>query len=360
VRRSVTWVAAASVLVAALATGLAVALTRDGSAQKLNRAAAARAGGAIEGVPSTVTAFAPVVRLHPRERFFPTSPDEFLEHSKLVFFHAAGAPEVVADSPEATRLGDGSYRSGGFTTGELTRPYHNRPDRAHLGASEGFALDLADSSRCHGAAEGVGCVFDQAPVYYEYKPRRYVTYWLFYAYSAPMGFNGAPSFRFGHEGDWERVVVLLDDRDHSLGVAYYQHEGPPQIVAWSTASVPGAGPRRPVVFAALGTHASYPGPGSADVTLGDLRLGNNSIGPSATFQESRAAGTKWETWRDLRDVRAAWFGYGGAWGNRGRFPFTTGPLGPSRWKDPAPCTRRILPPCTAAPSPNTQIPFAPA
>ena len=64
--------------------------------------------------------------------------------------------------------------------------------------------------------------------------------------------------------------------------------------------------------------ASYPGPGTKDVTLGDLRLGNEGIGPSATFQESRAAGAEWDTWFDLRDVRAAWFGYGGAWGNRGR------------------------------------------
>lgn len=359
-RRNALRVALAAVVIAGLAAGLALALTREGSPEKLDRAAAAGAGGAVEEVPRAVAAYAPLVRLHPRERFFPTSPHDFLEHSRLVFFRAAGAPELVADAPDAARLGGGSYRSAGFTTGELTRPYHNRPDRAQLGAAEGFALDLVDSSRCHGGAGGVGCAFAQAPVYYQYTPRRYITYWLFYAYSAPMGFNGTPSFRFGHEGDWERVVVLLDGREQPLDVAYYQHEGPPQIVPWSTVSAPVAGSRRPVVFAALGTHASYPGPGSKDVTLGDLRLGSQNIGPSATFQESRAAGAEWETWLDLRDVRAAWFGYGGAWGNRGRFPFTTGPLGPSRWKDPAPCTRRILPPCTAVAASNAQIPFAPA
>ena len=241
--------------------GLAVALTREGSPDKLDRAAAARAGGAIEEVPKTVAAYAPLVRLHPRERFFPTSPDDFLEHSKLVFFRAAGAPELVADAPDAAQLGGGSYRSAGFTTGELTRPYHRRPDRARLGANEGFALDLADSSRCHGGAGGVGCAFAQVPVYYQYTPRRYVTYWLFYAYSAPMGFSGAPTFRFGHEGDWERVVVLLDDRERPLEVAYYQHEGPPQIVPWNGASAPVGGPRRPIVFAALGTHGVLPRPG---------------------------------------------------------------------------------------------------
>lgn len=358
-RRRVSRFGLAAVVAAALAGGLAFALTRSESGAQSNRAAAARAGGAIEEVPRTVAAYAPLVRLHPRERFFPTSPDDFLEHSRLVFFRTAGAPQLVADAPDATLLGDGSYRSAGFTTGELTRPYHRRPDRARLGANEGFVLDLADSSRCQGQ-EGVGCAFAQAPVYYQYTPRRYITYWLFYAYSAPMGLNGAPSFRFGHEGDWERIVVLLDERERPLEVAYYQHEGPPQIVPWNSASAPAAGPRRPLVFAALGTHASYPGPGSKDVTLGDLRLGRESTGPSATFQESRAAGAEWATWLDLRDVRTAWFGYGGAWGNRGRFPFTTGPLGPSKWKDPAPCTRRILPPCTAAAASNAQIPFAPA
>lgn len=341
-----------------LAAGLALALLRGGSDGGLDRVDPARAVLVADEVPKVVVAYAPVVRLHPQERFFPTSPDEFLANAKLVFFRPAGG-ELVAEELDAARLGGGGYRTAGFTTSQLTRPYHSRTDRARLPADQGFALDLVDSSRCAEGVEAIGCAFEQAPVYYDYAPGRYVTYWLFYAYSAPAGFRGF-SFKFGHEGDWERVVVLLDVRERPLAVAYYQHEGPPQIVPWGSASIEVAGSRRPVVYAARGTHASYPAAGEKDVMLGDLRLPSSATGPRATFSETRAPGTEWSTWLDLREVKAAWFGYGGAWGNRGRFPFTTGPLGPSRWKDPAPCTRRIAPPCTPTASPNARVPFAPA
>jgi hypothetical protein len=149
--------------------------------------------------------------------------------------------------------------------------------------------------------------------------------------------------------------VLLDERDRPLAVAYYQHEAPPQLVTWRGASAVVAGRRRPVVYSALGTHASYPSSGAETVTIGYLSRPNSSTRPQATFVETRAQGSEWRTWLDLRDVRQPWFGYGGGWGNRGRFPFTTGPLGPSPWKAPAPCTRRIGQPCTELPKAGAQV-----
>jgi hypothetical protein len=343
-----------------MAAGVAVALSRVGSSSRaLERATAARLAFVGGDVPAAVEAYAPLVRFHPDERFFPTSPDEFLSHSELVFFRA-GARDLVVEAPDAPPLGRGGYRSAGFTTHDLTAPYHNREPGNDLGSDEGFALDLDDSSRCGGGVDAIGCTFGEAPVYYQYVPRRYVTYWFFYAYSAPVGFSGKPSYRFGHEGDWERVAVLLDDDELPTAAAYYQHNVPPHVVPWSAASADAAGSRRLIIYAALGTHASYPHTGTKNVQLGYVGVPSSRAMPSATFRDSRAAGAEWRTWLDLRGVDAAWFGFGGAWGNRGRFPFTTGPLGPSRWKAPAPCTARIGPPCTVMTAPNARLPFVSA
>ena len=58
--------------------------------------------------------------------------------------------------------------------------------------------------------------------------------------------------KLGHEGDWERVVVLLSPSLQPRAVRYHQHEGS-QLVPW--ASVPFE-QDHPVAFAAAGTHAS--------------------------------------------------------------------------------------------------------
>jgi hypothetical protein len=48
-------------------------------------------------------------------------------------------------------------------------------------------------------------------------------------------------------------------------------------------------------------------------------------------------GPRWRTWLRMIDVqRVSWFGYGGAWGEVGLSAETTGPLGPSRYKNAAP------------------------
>lgn len=345
----------AAILVAGLAAGLALALTggSDDSASEPN----ARSG--LQRVATLAAKYAPIVRLHPDERFFPVSAEEFLAHSSLVFFRKGQAAERVADAPDAVLLGNGGYRSGTFPTNALTRPFTERLAGVDLDPHDGFVLDLADESHC-GRSEAIGCTFAPAPVYYQYSPGRYLTYWFFYPYSAPPGFNGKPSFRFGHEGDWERVAILLDEQDRPQAVSYFQHEGPPALVTWQSASALVGGSRRPVVYGALGTHASYAQAGAKTVTLGYLHGANTPSRPQATFVERRADGFEWESWHDLRDVESEWFGYGGAWGNRGRFPFTTGPLGPSKWKAPAPCTPRIGEPCFSMTEPQAARPFAAA
>ncbi len=303
----------AAVLAAGLAAGLALALTGTDAQPR----SAANANAGLRKAASLAQEYAPLVLLHPQERFFPISADEFLSHSRLVFFRAGQVPDLVAEGPDASLLGTGGYRVDGFRTDQLTGPFVTRPAGVTLDPHDGFVLDLDDASHCGGFA-AVGCAFGPAPVYFQYGPGRYLTYWFCYAYSAPAGFDGKPTLRFGHEGDWERVAILLDEQDRPTSVAYFQHDGPPEVVTWQSASALVDGRRRPVVYEALGTHASYPKPGAQKITLGYLRGADAAARPRATFTERRAEGFEWKSWLDLRDVGAAWFGYGGTWGNRGR------------------------------------------
>ena len=73
-----------------------------------------------------------------------------------------------------------------------------------------------------------------AAVFYEYAPKRYVAYWFFSGYSAPALALGLrrPKLRprFGHEGDWERIVVCLDRNEQPGPVGYWQHKGGPHML----------------------------------------------------------------------------------------------------------------------------------
>jgi hypothetical protein len=123
-----------------------------------------------------------------------------------------------------------------------------------------------------------------------------------------------------HEGDWERITLYLDESDpegsepHS--VVFYRHSTNTSR-KWSAVDKDG---KHPVVYCAIGSHASLPSPGYGFIDVGD------------------ANGPRWRTWKDLAPVEEQpWYGFGGAWGRLGRVRESTGPLGPAaHWKLPAP------------------------
>jgi hypothetical protein len=326
-------------------------------------------------------AHAPLVVLHADEEYWPIDPEEFVRRSALVWQGPDGADVVApAGTVEAARLGRAgdSYASpdGAHHTAEHTRPFDRRDG---LAEREGFVLRLDGDEARLGSPPAAGAArFDGVPVFYEHdEPAGLISYWAFYAAStvpalvrdldlrstrraaragadeqiagaiaerderrilqqlrvgypqlepaapetgAALGFPDLAGwakklywhlrnddFPVAHEGDWERIAVVLDG-GRATHVDYYQHHGAERC------------PRRearPVVYSALGSHASVPR-------------------QVAGLDDTVRAGLEWHTWYDLRDVReAGWFGYGGAWGNLGEVSDGTGPLGPSRWKRPA-------------------------
>jgi hypothetical protein len=305
--------------------------------------ATASAGASVPGI---VKRHAPLVWLHSSERLWPMSADAFVERSALQWSRRPGcADTLVARAGDVTagRLGAGAAAHGGAyrqsitaappsagvdlcLPGPFSRASHDytRPE-SHR--KEGFYLNLADAERigtaprCPPGQPRCG-VYRRAPVYYEYSRRRYVTYWYFFGYSSPV--SGAQLFdRLGHEGDWERISIRLDETSEPTEVAYWQHSGDPstanrKLVQWRELEALGSVKQgHPVVFVARGSHASYP------------KACRKLLGRRFCFNDLRNDGWRWTTSEHLRDVTAQpWYGFGGAWGTLGQHGNFVGPAGP--------------------------------
>jgi hypothetical protein len=270
--------------------------------------------------------YAPLLRLHSGEQWGLMRAPEFLAHASLrwrrVVIAREGTVRAARLGARCARAHGGCYHHAGLRASDLSRP----------GSADapGFVLDLDDAF--YAGSRGSVPLYDDVRV-----TRRGVaiTYWAFYGYDRPpldLGPSTPPerveefSTQLAHEGDWERVVVLLSPSLAPRGVRYHQHNGS-HFVPWAEVPrVGGAGGRHPVVYVARGTHASYSAPG-------ETRLG---LAPQACLVDERDAGGRAvESWRPggLLPVRTrAWYGFGGAWGRSGSIAATTGPLGPSSYK----------------------------
>jgi hypothetical protein len=136
-----------------------------------------------------------------------------------------------------------------------------------------------------------------------------------------------------HEGDWEHIVVNLDQNNSATEVAYYQHYCDAEVVPWTLVKTDNG--THPHVYSARGGHASF------------AATGGQYAPPSALPCPSRVdqvgMGKSWKTWNNVQDAsKKAWYGFGGAWGDRSNESTQIdqidnyGPAGPgsSRLSDP--------------------------
>ncbi len=276
--------------------------------------------------PTYVTKYAPLVFFAQDEDNFPASAREwFLKFSALKYKRNGHAPLTIAGRGQisAIRLGEQNrnpqpYRVGnnpGVPAYELTRPFDDHPDR-RIHPEYGFYLEFADDKRA-GVRPGPTT---PVPVYYHYANdgpgpgRDFITYWFFYPY------NDGPS-QGNHEGDWERVVVILDPYGTATGIKLFRHNCDVTLTWSQISKVPNS--NHPIVFSASGSHGNYGTAGLHETPCG------------VPFDDRTSSGPAWKTWNWLADVqRQPWYGFGGAWGTVGAFKETTGPLGPSQYKDP--------------------------
>ena len=194
------------------------------------------AGGTEAASPSLATLLArhaPILVLHPAERFGPVPVEGFLADSDLQRKTATGWEKVL-----------GSLPAGGADL---------RLDQRLCRAIEGVA-----ASPCYLAAEAK---HGASPVVYgaafRAKSRIDLQYWLWYPYN-----DYSPTVPPGdlwqvHEGDWEAVSVILDLQGKPLAAGYSQHSAGRRR-EWSKLRKQGV---RPLVYVALGSHANYFAPG---------------------------------------------------------------------------------------------------
>ena len=246
-----------------------------------------------------LTRYAPILVLHPDERFQPEQVDGYLADADLVGGHYDQRLCKSVDGPAALDC----YASA---------------DAAH-----------AQQPAVYGA------VFRRGN-------RIALEYWLFYAFDL---YSPAADVWQDHEADWEAITVLLDAKRKPLLVGTSRHCSGARR-DWSTVTRHGT---RPVVYVALGSHANYFAPGSPplerrcwpDVALAVFKAYNVAL------VDRTAAGRTIAAARvvPVTATATSWMAFAGAWGetqyvhfpNNNPFAFGLGPSGPAfhaLWRDP--------------------------
>jgi hypothetical protein len=181
----------------------------------------------VTQVGALLARHAPIVVLHPSERFAPVPVEGFLEDSDLQRRTPGGWESVEESLP-----------TGGSDL---------RLDQRLCRARDGTAATTcyAEAQAAHGAG----------PVVYGAARRSGdridLQYWLWYPFNP---YSAAPGLWQVHEGDWEAVSVIVDLAGRPLEVGYSQHSAGERR-AWTAAPKHGT---RPLVYVALGSHANYP------------------------------------------------------------------------------------------------------
>lgn len=159
-----------------------------------------------------------------------------------------------------------------------------------------------------------------------------IQYWLFYYYND--WFNK-------HEGDWEMVQVMFNDKGESEWVVLSQHHGGTRR-AWSDIQIEAS--THPVVYVALGSHANYfwgnetypngQDIGNARVEIMDRTGSSGRVIPEVILIPDRdEVANAPSRWSNLE-----WLAFGGHWGETALQSDFGGPLGPAdkgdQWEQP--------------------------
>jgi len=289
------------------------------SGQPSATAGPAGAGGSLE----LAKKYAPVVRMGDGEKNLPIDAELFIRNSELKWNRDDCPDETLDEQPTGAGLADPNrYRARAtednslcrgrtgreYNTTERTRPFANQ---AELGR-EGFFLDLRNELREAGRVTGESA----APAYVEYVDgtgdnagKTGYVYWFLYPYNRWT--NPARGVGGNHEGDWERVTVVVGKSGKPEGVVFSQHETKCRADWAEVAGKDG----HPVVYSATGTHGSYP-IGDARYKIESLPKALRKVG--ALEDRTSTKGQSWQTWLTLKEVqRESWWGYAGGWGEVG-------------------------------------------
>jgi hypothetical protein len=278
---------------------------------------------------ATIHQFAPIVKIHPNEKHYPMDPAVFIARSR--FRHQRGGTKDQGYNKKTRKWVTSSSRSDAYydVPVSLIRRFglwKNGENRRPRDSNNGnhWNVFLQPNGKPKGRKNPNGVV----PAFYATRfvdtskiPKKLrkqfgiriekyhkIQYWWF------NGYNDGPLSGGGdnHQGDWEHITIQI--KNGAPKAIYFAAHGEPMRVALSKVRWKG---NRPIVYSAVGSHASYPRPGKWSL-----------FGP-AIKDETKEGGRVWETVHSLASVRSQpWRDFAGAWGEVGEFAHTTGPLGP--------------------------------
>ena len=189
----------------------------------------------IDKINNYVKKWAPMIYLHPDERYMPATVDWYLQNVELSSDGSgsySGPPVDVTNLPTASPAAYLKVRSnntGSVYPGQLS---------AHTPVPAYAAFRKSK--------DGSGA--------YE------IDYWFFYAFNGPAYIcvegdcHEAPPVGT-HQGDWEHITVRINEDGSLIAVYYAQHSWGEWLLA---DNVPKTGSRQIIGYSAINTHATYP------------------------------------------------------------------------------------------------------
>ena len=263
-------------------------------------AVTAAAAGSRPSDAALLARYAPLLVLHPLERFQPSPVGPFVAGSDL-----------LVRAPDGTWTPQPGPLPVAPTTGSFRLDVR--------GCSPAAALDAID---CYAALGGRPTAYAAV---HRRSGRTVLQYWLFYAYNiwSPLV---PPSSQFwqAHEGDWEEVSVLLSPAGKPLQVACSQHNlGVTRT--WSRVRLKNG--THPYVYIALGSHANYFLPGYHGLASVPHVIPRRFSGlPILEPDHTSAQAPVVPAIVDVSSGTTPWLSFAGAWGD-GNFVLLAGKSG---------------------------------
>lgn len=258
--------------------------------------------------------YAPEIRLHHDEEYFPMDPMDFIRASRFRHHRGWGRDD-----------GYNKVRRSWLRNNSKSTAYYNIPlsvitqYRVHDGNKNRRPRDKNSGNSWNVFLQpdekpvGESNPNNRVPVFYYIKKwyksppfRHYwaISYWYFFGYND--GWGG-----FNHQGDWEHITILFE-LDKRLSGVYMAAHGQPKFYRKEQVNWNGT---HPIVYCAKGSHATYNRVGSFHTVFRVDQTSNN--------------GCHWRTWLNCDPLHLQpWRHFAGAWGEVGEQADTTGPLGP--------------------------------
>ncbi|KAK4285589.1 hypothetical protein QN277_002269 [Acacia crassicarpa] len=206
-------------------------------------------------VQALMKAYAPLMYLHPDEKYLPSSVNWYFSNGALLYTRGEESSKPVAIDPSGSNLPQGGENDGAYWI-DLPQGETNK-DRVIRGDLQSFQAYLHIKPM-------FGATFTD------------ISTWIFYPFNGPSRARvvvnkSIPLGKIGeHVGDWEHVTLRISNFNGELKSVYFsQHSGGQWVDASELEFQPGK--NKAVAYSSLNGHALYSKPGL-------ILQGTNTIG----------------------------------------------------------------------------------